>query len=325
VFVPSSTSLLLLLRSAVFNVLFVIGMCAMLTPAAISPLQLTWWPLFRDCTYYVLILTCLATVMRDGVVELGEAIVLFAMYWLYVFYMKNSEKVEAWVKSTSFGKAIEGHVTAQSGTNADSKAGSEMEMGAMQKQSSLSKVMTSEDWSGDVGVTLVDNKLEALEPRLRAKGIKKASDLSFLSKEDAAGMADKAVPRKRLEELIASAKAYTRELEWKLEPNKDFVRDTRFRAGVLHHLTKGVTMADAAGVIAVSKIRGDVHAVFKELDMDGNGVLDKDELRKVRTKEKINKSAAYTEWKQKCHEYKSTRNCFTVSIDFCLSCHLAVN
>merc|ERR1711988_2060970 len=29
--------------SAVFNVLFVIGMCAMFTPAQFSPLDLTWW------------------------------------------------------------------------------------------------------------------------------------------------------------------------------------------------------------------------------------------------------------------------------------------
>jgi len=270
--------------SAVFNVLFVIGMCAMLTPAAISPLQLTWWPLFRDCTYYVLTLTCLAVVMRDGTVQLGEAFVLFAMYWGYVFLMKNSEKVEAWVKSTAVGQAIEGHVSLQSqASGGEIQLSSDVELGGttMKKAASMNKIMAKDDWDGDVGATLVDNKLEALEPRLRAKGVKKALDLSFLSKEDAAALSDKAVTRHRLEELIVAAKAYTRELEWKLEPNRDFVRDTRFRAGVLHLLTKGGTMADAAGVMAVTKIKGDMHAVFKELDDDGNGVLDKGEIRKV--------------------------------------------
>jgi Ca2+/Na+ antiporter len=277
----------------VFNVLFVIGMCAMLTPAAISPLQLTWWPLFRDCTYYVLTLTCLAVVMRDGVVELGEAFVLFAFYWGYVFLMTKSENVEKWVKATSFGQLIEGHVTLQSqASGGEIKLASDVELGAVKKQSSVSKVMGKEDWDGDVSATLVDNKLEALEPRLRAKGVKKASDLSFLSKEDAAALATQAVTRHRLEELISAAKAYTRELEWKLEPNRDFVRDTRFRAGVLHLLTKGVTMADAAGVMAVTKIKGDMHAVFKELDMDGNGVLDKSEIRKVFLKRRNQKGGA---------------------------------
>merc|ERR1712227_669244 len=37
--------------SAVFNVLFVIGMCALFSTEV---LQLTWWPLFRDCTFYII-------------------------------------------------------------------------------------------------------------------------------------------------------------------------------------------------------------------------------------------------------------------------------
>ena len=43
--------------SAVFNVLFVIGMCAMFSK---DILVLTWWPLFRDCTYYAFSLEILA-------------------------------------------------------------------------------------------------------------------------------------------------------------------------------------------------------------------------------------------------------------------------
>ena len=43
--------------SAVFNVLFVIGMCAIFTPPELAPLQLTWWPLFRDCSFYIVGLT----------------------------------------------------------------------------------------------------------------------------------------------------------------------------------------------------------------------------------------------------------------------------
>merc|ERR1711871_602945 len=43
--------------SAVFNVLFVIGMCAIFSREL---LELTWWPLFRDCSYYVISLTVLS-------------------------------------------------------------------------------------------------------------------------------------------------------------------------------------------------------------------------------------------------------------------------
>ena len=43
--------------SAVFNVLFVIGCCAL---ASKEVLPLTWWPLFRDCSYYVVSLVVLS-------------------------------------------------------------------------------------------------------------------------------------------------------------------------------------------------------------------------------------------------------------------------
>merc|ERR1719235_2508498 len=42
--------------SAVFNVLFVIGVCAV---ASREPLELTWWPLARDVSYYILSLVML--------------------------------------------------------------------------------------------------------------------------------------------------------------------------------------------------------------------------------------------------------------------------
>jgi len=92
--------------SAVFNVLFVIGVCAMLTPEAMKPLKLTWWPLFRDCTYYIITLFTLAVFMYtgNGKVELWEALVQFMLYVGYVVLMAYSEVIERWVKSTSTGK-----------------------------------------------------------------------------------------------------------------------------------------------------------------------------------------------------------------------------
>merc|ERR1719262_397634 len=43
--------------SAVFNVLFVIGCCAFVSP---KPLELTWWPLWRDSAFYTLDLIVLS-------------------------------------------------------------------------------------------------------------------------------------------------------------------------------------------------------------------------------------------------------------------------
>uniref|UniRef100_A0A7S2CMU7 EF-hand domain-containing protein n=2 Tax=Florenciella parvula TaxID=236787 RepID=A0A7S2CMU7_9STRA len=86
--------------SAVFNVLFVIGMCAMFTPAKFSPLTLTWWPLARDCTYYIITLFALVIFMGDGEIYMHEAILQFLLYIGYVVLMGCSETLEAMVKKS---------------------------------------------------------------------------------------------------------------------------------------------------------------------------------------------------------------------------------
>jgi sodium/potassium/calcium exchanger 2 len=101
--------------SAVFNVLFVIGICAMVTPPEFSPLALTWWPLFRDCLYYVLTLITLAVFMNDGVIELWEAAVQFLMYFGYVFLMKNSSRLEEYVKNRGKSATIAAYKDEEAG------------------------------------------------------------------------------------------------------------------------------------------------------------------------------------------------------------------
>lgn len=74
--------------SAVFNVLFVIGVCSMLSREV---LHLTWWPLFRDCSYYAVglgVLSVMVGVSTSGMVDWWEALVLFVMYVGYVIVMK---------------------------------------------------------------------------------------------------------------------------------------------------------------------------------------------------------------------------------------------
>jgi len=84
--------------SAVFNVLFVIGACVLFTPPDKAPLTLTWWPLARDCTYYIITLATLAAFMQDQKIQLWEAVIQFALYFGYVLLMKFSSRLEAGVK-----------------------------------------------------------------------------------------------------------------------------------------------------------------------------------------------------------------------------------
>lgn len=81
--------------SAVFNILFVIGMCALFSKTV---LYLTWWPLFRDCTFYSISLLTLILFFLDNKIEWWEALGLLAVYSLYVIFMKFNAKAESWVK-----------------------------------------------------------------------------------------------------------------------------------------------------------------------------------------------------------------------------------
>ncbi|XP_030377171.1 sodium/potassium/calcium exchanger Nckx30C [Scaptodrosophila lebanonensis] len=81
--------------SAVFNILFVIGMCALFSKTVLS---LTWWPLFRDCSFYSISLLVLIYFFRDNRIYWWEALILFLIYIAYVTFMKWNVQVEQCVK-----------------------------------------------------------------------------------------------------------------------------------------------------------------------------------------------------------------------------------
>ncbi|KAL2078987.1 hypothetical protein ACEWY4_024731 [Coilia grayii] len=81
--------------SAVFNILFVIGMCALFSREI---LNLTWWPLFRDVSFYILDLIMLIVFFLDNYITFVESIALLSAYATYVIFMKFNSNVEALVK-----------------------------------------------------------------------------------------------------------------------------------------------------------------------------------------------------------------------------------
>lgn len=81
--------------SAVFNILFVIGMCALFSKTVLS---LTWWPLFRDCTFYSISLIALVLFFMDNKIVWWEASLLLSLYAAYVSFMRWNEDVERVVK-----------------------------------------------------------------------------------------------------------------------------------------------------------------------------------------------------------------------------------
>lgn len=82
--------------SAVFNILFVIGMCALFSKTVLA---LTWWPLFRDVTFYSIDLILLICFFLDKYIAWWEALILLLCYAAYVVFMKFNHNVEKWVKA----------------------------------------------------------------------------------------------------------------------------------------------------------------------------------------------------------------------------------
>ncbi|XP_029861565.1 sodium/potassium/calcium exchanger 2 isoform X1 [Aquila chrysaetos chrysaetos] len=81
--------------SAVFNILFVIGMCALFSREI---LNLTWWPLFRDVSFYIIDLILLIIFFLDNLIMWWESLTLLIAYFFYVTFMKFNVQVEEWVK-----------------------------------------------------------------------------------------------------------------------------------------------------------------------------------------------------------------------------------
>ncbi|KAK7877491.1 hypothetical protein WMY93_031831 [Mugilogobius chulae] len=77
--------------SAVFNILFVIGMCAIF---AQDNLSLTWWPLCRDVSFYFMYLMTLISFLMENAVQWVESSLLI----LGVVFMKYNAKIETMVK-----------------------------------------------------------------------------------------------------------------------------------------------------------------------------------------------------------------------------------
>ena len=122
--------------SAVFNVLFVIGCCAIATPGT---LPLTWWPFARDCLYYIISLSVLAYFYSDDKIKWWEAMILLLMYCGYTGIMKINQRLYLWVQSKLNAK--------KSGDN----SGDDTPRGSAQGQENGAKEHEVSDSGGDDG------------------------------------------------------------------------------------------------------------------------------------------------------------------------------
>jgi len=296
--------------SAVFNVLFVIAMCALFTPAAMAPLRLTWWPLARDCSYYIMTLFFLVVWLQfttPGRVVWWEAIVQFGLYFGYVGLMARNEALEAFVKSRLFpiigggGASSKSFAAAQMEDN--KKKGDTAEMTPKQSPLPTDDNAKSKDQIGGPpppGPGLAEEKSEVKSRVVEIVPAERQGPPRDLSKrsvggeslDDGASSLRRSITddgptfasesgrfrRRRSQAAILAATETSSHVRQAV-----LHRPTAFRAGIGRILLGlgGQDLASTTGVGIVTQISGDVDATFAQLDVEGRGYLLAKDLKRL--------------------------------------------
>lgn len=79
------------LGSSAFNGMFILGICSL---TAKTNVELSWFPIFRDFSFYMIMLALLTIFTIDLAMEWWEGMVLFLCYIVYACFMKYNKKLE---------------------------------------------------------------------------------------------------------------------------------------------------------------------------------------------------------------------------------------
>ncbi|XP_033109690.1 sodium/potassium/calcium exchanger 3-like isoform X2 [Anneissia japonica] len=80
-----------ILGSAVFNLLFIIGICGLLAGMVI---RLLFWPMFRDSLCYIISIVALVIVISDETIQWYESLILLILYVGYILLMYFNESLK---------------------------------------------------------------------------------------------------------------------------------------------------------------------------------------------------------------------------------------
>lgn len=82
--------------SAVFNIMFVISVCALFA-GTVS--YLNWWPLCRDCFFYAVSIIIMLCVIFDEKISWGESAFMLLMYVGYCVALSYNTNLERWAQT----------------------------------------------------------------------------------------------------------------------------------------------------------------------------------------------------------------------------------
>eukprot|EP00584_Thalassiosira_punctigera_P007829 CAMPEP_0172533936 /NCGR_PEP_ID=MMETSP1067-20121228/6479_1 /TAXON_ID=265564 ORGANISM="Thalassiosira punctigera, Strain Tpunct2005C2" /NCGR_SAMPLE_ID=MMETSP1067 /ASSEMBLY_ACC=CAM_ASM_000444 /LENGTH=795 /DNA_ID=CAMNT_0013318657 /DNA_START=411 /DNA_END=2798 /DNA_ORIENTATION=+ len=239
--------------SAVFNVLFVIGMCSLLSK---DVLTLTWWPLFRDTSYYALglvVLTILVGVISEGQVHWWEALILLGMYFGYVGLMYFNRKLY---------KKLTGKELVLPGESEDTAQEEEEETATTNGAAAAETAAAATNGNSNNVAAADGGKGETHSPP--------SSDDFVDERKKSAGLSQQT-------SSPPNSPKHSRDHKC----GSDFRWPGTFRAGVLKLLLHPESWEQKGGIGIVAKIQGDVDHVFRQVDINGDGSIDKEELGKL--------------------------------------------
>ncbi|KAL7675472.1 hypothetical protein ACOME3_001738 [Neoechinorhynchus agilis] len=152
--------------SAVFNILFVIGICAVLTPSVV---KLSWWPFLRDSCYYCISAIVLVLCIMDGKIYWYESMILLVLYIIYIVILCFNRKIQTLVANLIGRNALEADflLIADDGNQPDgykrfdnrvdydsiSQSGAVMELNDVDDETPTFALPKRTDWVG----TIMDN------------------------------------------------------------------------------------------------------------------------------------------------------------------------
>ncbi|XP_050745065.1 probable sodium/potassium/calcium exchanger CG1090 isoform X2 [Drosophila biarmipes] len=79
--------------SAVFNIMFVISVCALCSGTVC---QLNWWPLVRDCFFYCVSILVMLIIIFNDVISCFESVVMLLCYVGYCVALHFNTELERW-------------------------------------------------------------------------------------------------------------------------------------------------------------------------------------------------------------------------------------
>ncbi|NWZ78765.1 NCKX1 protein, partial [Poecile atricapillus] len=169
--------------SAVFNILFVIGTCALFSRQI---LHLTWWPLFRDISFYIVDLLMLILFFLDSVIDWWESLLLLTAYATYVFTMKQNVFLEQWVKQELKKKLNAVQAASAEHMKKDKEAGTDWLCAFPQPGAALQRGSSSASLhNSQMRSTIVQLMIRTLDPLAEAKFKDRVDILSNMAKAKA--------------------------------------------------------------------------------------------------------------------------------------------